>query len=404
MNFLQSLVTALGALNGNRLRSALTMLGIVIGVAAVITMVAIGSGAQQRVVQQIRSLGANLLQVQPEERRGGGYYLLTEQDAVAIAREISTVVLTAPAVQEHFRIVTGNRNWNTPVVGALPNYLEVRDWPLDAGRVFTEREAVSAAKVVLLGQRVTERLFRDGSPLGRQVRIGDIPFTVIGVLAGKGLSPFGTDQDSVAFVPMQTVKLRLQGSGHRVNPYAVDFIYVKARDARSLAQAKKQTESLLRQRHRLMSGDEDDFEVMDLSAMVLAQREAGRTLTTLLASVALVSLLVGGISIMNIMLVSVSERTREIGLRLAVGARRRDLRNQFLTEAVILCLIGSIAGIGVGVAASVAVAALAGWEVLIEPWSILLAVGFAVLVGMFFGFYPAYKASRLDPIEALRFE
>jgi putative ABC transport system permease protein len=401
LNFLQCLITALAALRANKLRSALTMLGIIIGVAAVITMVAIGSGAQQRVNEQIRSLGANLLLVAPWGRRG---HTLTEEDAAAIMRDIAPVSMVGPGVQEIVKVVKGSRNWRTAVVGALPDYLEVRDWPLEKGRSFSAGESAATTKVVLLGQRVTEKLFGNEPVLGKEIRIGDVPFTVIGVLSRKGLSPFGSDQDNVAFVPMPTAKLRLQGGANSVNPRAVDFIYVKVNSAREIAETQRQTEALLRQRHRLRPGEEDDFQVFDLAAMVVAQQEAGRTLTTLLASVALVSLLVGGISIMNIMLVSVTERTREIGLRLAVGARRRDVRNQFLIEAVILCLLGGAIGIAVGMVSAIAVAELAEWEVLIEPWSILLAAGFATLVGVFFGFYPALKASRLDPIEALRFE
>jgi putative ABC transport system permease protein len=404
--------SAVRALRANLLRSALTMLGIVIGVAAVIAMVAVGSGAQTQVADQIRSLGANLLLVQPGSSRQGAVRLgagsrqsLTEDDAAAIAAEVPGVLTAAPTVAGNAHLVHGNLNWSTLVGGITPDYLVARDWSLAAGRDFTAAEIESAAKVVLLGTTVVEQLFPDEEALGQPVRIANVPFTVIGVLGEKGqASASGRDQDDVALVPLTAAQLRVLGARSRASRRAVDFIMVKAASTDVMAPVQREIEQLLRQRHRIPPDAEDDFQVREPAAAMEAQAAAARSVTLFLAAVASVSLVVGGISIMNIMLVSVTERTREIGLRQAVGARRRDIRTQFLIEAVVLCLLGGIAGIAFGIGAAVAISELLGWPIFVSPLSIVVAFGFAGAVGVFFGFYPALQASRLDPIEALRFE
>ena len=408
----ENIRVALRAVRGNALRSALTMLGIVIGVAAVIAMVAIGSGAQQQVAEQIRALGANLLMVQPGSLRTGAVHLgagsrltLTEADATAIAREVGVARAVAPSIARNAHIVRGNLNWATLVGGVTPDYMIARDWGIEKGRLFTLQEIDSAAKVVLLGSTVAGKLFPEEDPLGQQVRIANTPFTVIGVLSEKGQNASsGRDQDDVALISLKAAKLRVLGGRSEASREAVDFILVKAATADAMAFAKDEISKLLRQRHRLAMDAEDDFEVREPAATMHAQAAATRSLTLLLAAVASVSLVVGGISIMNIMLVSVTERTREIGLRQAVGARHRDVRNQFLTEAITLCLLGGLVGIALGIVAAVAIAGFAGWPVYVSPVAAVVAFTFTGAVGVFFGFYPARKASRLDPIEALRFE
>jgi putative ABC transport system permease protein len=412
MNAWECTRSATRALRANLLRSALTMLGIVIGVAAVIAMVAVGSGAQTQVADQIRSLGANLLLVQPGSSRDGAVRLgagsrhsLTEDDAAAIAAEVPGVLTAAPTVAGDAHLVHGNLNWSTLVGGITPDYLIARDWSVTSGRSFAAQEVESAAKVVLLGATTARELFPNGEPLGQGIRIANVPFTVIGVLGEKGqAAASGRDQDDVALIPLSAAKLRVLGARSQVSRQSVDFVMVKAASTAAMAGVQQQIEQLLRQRHRLPPGADDDFQVREPAAAMEAQAAAARSLTLFLAAVASVSLVVGGISIMNIMLVSVTERTREIGLRQAVGARRRDIRHQFLIEAVMLCLLGGLTGIALGVAAAVAIAELVGWPIFISPLAAVVAFGFAGAVGVFFGFYPAHKASRLDPIEALRFE
>jgi putative ABC transport system permease protein len=404
--------SAVRALRANLLRSTLTMLGIVIGVAAVIAMVGVGSGAQWQVADQIRSLGANLLLVQPGSENEGAVRLgagsrhnLTEEDADAIATEVAGVLVAAPTVAGNAHLVCGNRNWTSLVGGVTPDYLVARDWGIGRGRAFTPGEVERAAKVVLLGASVAKELFPDQAPLGRLVRIANVPFTVIGVLGTKGqAAESGRDQDDVALLPLTAAKLRVLGSRSKVSRRAVDFIVVKATATEAIAPVREQIEQLLRQRHRLQSDDEDDFQVREPAAAMEAQAAAARTVAFFLAAVGSVSLVVGGIGIMNIMLVSVTERTREIGLRQTVGARRYDIRNQFLIEAVMLCLLGGLTGVALGIGVAIAIAELVGWPILVSPLAVLVAFGVAGAVGVFFGFYPAHKASRLDPIEALRFE
>jgi putative ABC transport system permease protein len=410
MNFAALLRIALRALAVNKLRSALTMLGIVIGVGAVIVMIAVGSGAQRRVEEQIRALGSNLLLVMPGSTTAGGVRLgfgsgstLTEDDVVAINREIPEA-LAAPALRGAAQVIWGNANWSTQVFGVTPEYLDVRQWPLAAGRAFEPAEMAAAAKVCLIGATVARQLFGDGDPLDQSIRIKRVPFTVIGVLDVKGQSLMGTDQDDLVLVPIKTARSRVLGTASAARNRTVGTIWVKAADGVDTKVVEEQVRSLLRQRHRIQPGADDDFSLRNLAEVMAAQEASSRALALLLAAVASVSLLVGGIGIMNIMLVSVTERTREIGLRMAVGARTRDILGQFLVEAVTLSLIGGLAGVALGVGGALAIAELAGWRILISPQAIALAVAFAFVIGVFFGFYPARKAARLNPVEALRFE
>jgi putative ABC transport system permease protein len=408
----ETLRLALRAIRANLLRSALTMLGIVIGVAAVIVMLAIGDGAQNRVAEQLRALGSNLLMVRPGAARDGAASAgagsrdtLTEEDARAIAAEIPTVLVAAPTVAGVGRIVHGNRNWEALVGGVTADYLTAREWAVGRGRPIVAADESAAAKVALLGATTAERLFEQADPLGATVRIANVPFTVIGVLAPKGAaSAAGRDQDDVALIPLATAKLRVLGARSMIHRSAVDFIMVKLGDAAEPAATQAAIERLLRQRHRIGAGEEADFQVQEPSATMEAQAAAAQSMTLFLGIVAAVSVVVGGISIMNIMLVSVTERTREIGLRQALGARRREVRDQFLIEAVLLCLLGGVAGVVLGAGVAVALTQSLGWPVSITPQAVLLALGFATAVGIAFGYYPAAKASRLDPIEALRFE
>ena len=410
MTWMASIRIALRALRVNKLRSTLTMLGIIIGVAAVITMIAVGSGAQARVEEQIQGLGTNLIMLLPGSVTAGGAHMgsgsrssLTEQDASAIQREIPEVQAAAPHLRGVGQVVAASNNWSTVFYGVTPEYFEVRNWVIASGKGFEPADLTGAGKVALLGETVARNLFGDTDPIGQVIRIRKVPFTVIGTLERKGQSLMGQDQDDVILMPISTARNRVLG-GIRAKQRSVGVIFVKVRDAASMTEAENQIRSLLRQRHRLQLGQDDDFTLRNLAEVLAAREESSRIMTLLLAAVASVSLLVGGIGIMNIMLVSVTERTREIGLRMAVGARARDILSQFLVEAVTLAMVGGLLGVLFGLAGSAAIAYLAGWRVELRPDSVLLAVGFAAAVGVFFGFYPARKASRLLPIEALRYE
>jgi len=388
------------------------MLGIIIGVGAVITMVGVGAGAQARVAEEIRSLGSNLIIVLAGTVTSGGVRLgtgskvsITEEDAWSIQREVPSVQVAAPSVQgkaQDGQIVYGNLNWTTLVQGVTPEFFVAREWDVAAGKPFTEEDVEGATKVALVGQTVVVNLFAHADPLGQIIRIKHVPFTVIGVLDRKGQSTFGQDQDDVILVPLSTAQRLI--SSKKVKIGSVNSISIKVRDPDAMKEAEEQVRGLLRQRHRLKATDPDDFWLRNLSEILQAQEESSRVLTMLLAAIASVSLLVGGIGIMNIMLVSVTERTREIGLRMAVGARSRDILGQFLVEAVTLSLFGGLIGVGVGLTGAYGAAYVAEWRTLIQFDAILVAFGFAGTVGIFFGFYPARKASRLDPIEALRYE
>jgi len=410
MNMGALLRVALRALAVNKLRSALTMLGIIIGVAAVIVMIAVGAGAQARVEEQIRSLGANLLLILSGARTQGGVrlgvgsnYTLSEDDAIAINREIHEA-LAAPALRGGAQVVRGNTNWATQIYGTTPDYLEVRQWGLAAGRIFEPAEMSGAGKVCVVGQTVVRQLFGGTDPLGQVIRIKRVPFTVIGVLETKGQSMMGTDQDDIILVPIATARSRVLGAANLAKQRAVSTIWVKVAEGYDTVAVQEQVSVLLRQRHRLQPGAEDDFSLRNLAEFMAAQEASSRVLALLLAAVASVSLVVGGIGIMNIMLVSVTERTREVGLRMALGARTRDILGQFLVEAVTLSLIGGLVGVLLGVGGALAVARLAGWQVLLSGEAVALAVVFAFTIGVFFGYYPARKAARLNPVEALRFE
>jgi putative ABC transport system permease protein len=408
MSLVDAMLAAADALRLHKLRSALTMLGIVIGVGAVIAMIAVGGGARQMVVEQIRSLGANLLVVIPGNVTQSGVRLgagaastLTDDDAVAIAREVPGVQVTAPFMRGGSQLVAGGLNWASLVYGIDLGWLEAREWDVASGRPFEPDEIARGAQVALIGETVAKNLFPDSDPVQRSLRVRNVPFTIIGVMAKKGQSSWGQDQDDVVLLPLNAARGRVLGR-NLANARAVGAIYVKVRDGESLQQTEEEVKALLRQRHRLQSHQEDDFSIRNLAEIAATREASARTLALLLAAVAGVSLAVGGIGIMNIMLVSVTERTREIGLRVAVGARPRDIRRQFLIEAASLAAIGGAIGVAGGVAAAYFIADAAGWPLLIQTESIVLAVAFSGLVGVFFGWYPALRASQLDPIEALR--
>jgi putative ABC transport system permease protein len=410
MNLLALMQVALRALAVNKLRSALTMLGIVIGVGAVIVMIAVGAGAQARVEEQIRALGSNLLLVMPGATTAGGVRMgfgsnstLSEDDVAAINREVPEA-LAAPALRGSAQVVWGNANWSTQIFGVTPEYLDVRQWPLASGRSFEPAEMAGAGKVCLIGTTVARQLFGAQDPVDQVIRIKRVPFTVIGVLDTKGQSLMGTDQDDVILMPITTARTRVLGTNSAARQRSVGTIWVKVADGVAASRAEQDVRALLRQRHRIQPGADDDFSMRNLAEVMAAQEASSRVLALLLAAVASVSLLVGGIGIMNIMLVSVTERTREIGLRMAVGARTRDILGQFLVEAVVLSLIGGLVGVALGVGAALAIGSFLDWRVVLSPQAVGLAVAFAFAIGVFFGFYPARKAARLDPVEALRYE
>ncbi|MCF8198463.1 MAG: ABC transporter permease [Sulfuritalea sp.] len=411
MNFAATIKIALLALRVNKMRSALTMLGIIIGVAAVIIMIAVGNGAQARVEEQIKSLGSNIILVlngsTTSSGARGGYGsqpTITEDDAYAMNKEVAEIHAAAPSLRGSGQVVMGNTNWSTTLYGTTPEYLSVREWPIVEGRGFEQAEINGASKVALIGQTVAINLFGESNPVDQVVRVNKVPLTVIGVLGRKGQNMMGQDQDDILLMPISTARKRVLGSSRYSAGRNVGSIMVKIRDGANMEEAETHMRELMRQRHRLQQGQDDDFYVRNLSEILSAQEASSKVITLLLAAVASVSLLVGGIGIMNIMLVSVTERTREIGLRMAVGARGKDILTQFLVEAVTLSLIGGAIGILLGIGGAMAVAEIAGWRTELSSASIVLAAGFAGAVGIFFGYYPAKKASRLLPIEALRYE
>jgi putative ABC transport system permease protein len=407
MRYLDAFDTAVQALRATILRSILTVLGIIVGVAAVVLVVAIGSGAESVVFREIRSLGSNLLIIDPHSpvatTRRGHAAVLSEGDASAIKAQIPEVEIAEPQIRGSVLAVVGDINWPARLVGATPKFLAVRDWPLRAGRNFTDEEMDSKAKVVLLGETVAHKLFGDGNPVGAVVRLRQVPFHVIGVLAPKGQSTSGKDQDDVVVIPIKTARSRVLGTD-QANPTRLDSIIVKVREGDDMGRAEERIRMLLQNRHRLQSEEEDDFTIKNLAEVQQFKKESARVLGLLVGAVASISLVVGGIGIMNIMLVSVVERTREIGIRVAVGASRSDIRRQFLVEAVTLSSLGGAIGLIVGVAGAGLIAVLADWPWIVSPISVLMAVGFSLSVGIVFGYYPARRASMLDPIEALRKE
>ncbi len=411
MTYADSIAAALRAIRVNILRSVLTALGIIIGVGAVIIMISVGAGAQQRVDDLIKSLGSNLVLVLPGRTTSSGARgargsrpTITEDDAITIQTEIDSVMVAAPIVRGTGQLIFGNRNWSTTIMGVTPEYQEAQEWVIDGGRWFSHEEVKGAAKVALVGETIVENMFEPGDdPIGQIIRVKRVPFTIVGTLVPKGETPRGTDMDDTIFVPLSTAKKRLIG-GRRLSGRLVSTMYVKSHSADEVDDTIREMTSLLRQRHKIRPGQPDDFFVRNLSSILEARASSSRVMTLLLAAVASISLVVGGIGIMNIMLVSVTERTREIGLRMAIGARKKDIQNQFLIEAVTLSLIGGLIGIAVGLSGSFGISSLGDWPTVIRPESIVLAFGFAAVVGIFFGFYPARKASRLNPIEALRYE
>ncbi|MEN6532989.1 MAG: ABC transporter permease [Bryobacteraceae bacterium] len=410
MRILSNMGIALEALRVNRMRSALTMLGIIIGVAAVIAMVAVGSGATARIQEQIQSIGSNIIIILPGSLTASGMRLgtgasvaLTEDDANVIAAECPAVAAAAPTVRSGAQVMYGNNNWATVIQGTTPDYLTIRDATLSSGHAFTSQDVDAAARVAILGQTVVDNLFDGGNPIDQVIHIKNVPFTIVGVLTPKGQSPGGQDQDDIIIVPISTAKRSLVGFS-RANARAVGAIMVQATSPNLMDEALREMEALLRQRHRLQPEQEDDFTIRNLKEVFDAQESSARVMSLLLGAIASVSLIVGGIGIMNIMLVSVTERTREIGLRAAIGARPRDIRAQFLVEAVTLAVMGGVVGILLGVTASMLISHFAKWNTLIGPGAVALAFLFAAMVGVTFGYYPARKAAALDPVVALRYE
>ena len=405
MQGLMTLRIALRALGRNKLRAFLTMLGIIIGVGAVIAMVAIGEGAKSTIRSQIAALGTNVLIILPGSNVQGGVRAgfgnvntLLDSDAKAMTRELQSVAFSSPVLRRQDQVVSGNLNWGTLAQGVAPEFQQIRDWQIAEGRFLHEGDMDSAAKVAVIGQTVARQLFGNDDSLDAVIRIRNIPFRVIGVLAPKGQTGQGTDQDDTIMIPYTTMQKRLM----RIT--WVQSIVVRAVSAERVDEAQEQITLLLRQRHRIGPDREDDFNVRNLSDIAEAATTTARVMAVLLGSVASISLLVGGIGIMNIMLVSVTERTREIGIRMAVGARSRDIMLQFLVEAVVMAATGGLIGILLGVGSSEVIKQWAHWPTLIDPAIIVIAFLFSGAVGVFFGFYPARKAASLDPIDALRYE
>ncbi len=405
INLLQIYKVALLALRRNPMRTLLTMLGVIIGVGSVVAMVAVGQGASSAIQSQVSALGTNFLMVFPGSRSAGGVHggmgsvqTLTEDDALAIARECPSVALAEPGVRTSAQIVYGNQNWFSSVQGTGPDYPTIRAWATSRGSYFSEEDVRAATKVAVLGATVVENLFGDGTPVGEVIRIKEVPFRVIGVLERKGGNMMGQDQDDIILVPYTTSQRRLMGITR------IHMIIASAASPSKMNLATEEITALLRQRHRLGPKQDDDFMIRTQQEIASAATQMSGVLTMLLGAIASVSLLVGGIGIMNIMLVSVTERTREIGVRRALGAHKADIRRQFLIESSLISGLGGVAGIVIGIAIAKLVSRYAGWPTLVSPEVVLTAFVFAGLVGVFFGLYPAAKAARLDPIEALRYE
>jgi len=405
MRYLQIIKIAYRALKRNKMRSSLTMLGIIIGVGAVIAMVGIGQGAKRMVDAQIASLGDNLLTIFPGSHTAGGVHggagtvtRLTDDDAKAITQFCPAITKISPVVRTNAQVVAGNLNWGTSVEGYSPDFVSIRSWPVASGTFFTDQDVRGATKVCVLGKTIVDNLFPDQDPVGQIIRIKKLPFRVIGVMSSKGQNAFGRDQDDLVLVPYTTAQKKLMGVTH------VNSIIASANDRTEIDLASDQITQLLRQRHKISSGEADDFTVRSQLDIASVAGSTSSVMTILLAAIASVSLIVGGIGIMNIMLVSVTERTREIGIRMAVGAKGNDILTQFLVESIVLSLFGGIIGILLGIISSKIISGVLSWPIYISPPAVAIAFFFSGFVGIFFGFYPARKASLLDPIEALRYE
>ncbi|MCA3734090.1 MAG: ABC transporter permease [Phenylobacterium sp.] len=401
---------AAGAIIAHPLRSGLTSLGVVIGVAAVVMMTSIGLGAQKRVTDTISGLGSNLIIVTPLQPRTAGGVMggagsgqsLSDADTVAIQRQVQGAAAVAPSVTGMAQVTADGANWNTSIVGVTPEYLEARDLTVASGRMFDDRDARQGRKVAVLGPTVVTQLWGEADPIGKRIRIRGAPFEVVGVLGSKGQSSFGRDQDDLILAPLETVRSRI--IGRRIKADSVQTIYVKAVSEEELGTVQEEIDAVLRAEHKIQPGEDDDFQTQNLASILEASRAAIGAFTVLLAAIAAVSLVVGGVGIMNIMLVAVTERTREIGLRMALGARRRDVLTQFALESVALSLVGGLIGLGIGLLGAAGIAAIGNWPFALPVWAIPVALSFSSLVGLVFGAYPAWRAARLDPIEALRRE
>jgi len=392
----------------NKMRTFLTMLGIIIGVGAVIVMVAIGKGAEQRIQSQISSLGTNLIMVFPGAARQGSVHMgpgtgreLSTDDMDRLRKNTTLLTAVSPVVRSGGQIVGGNGNWSTSIYGGSEDYLDIRDWKLSSGEKYSATDVRAQNKVCIIGKTIAKELFDGEDPIGQPLRIRNVPFKIIGVLTERGQSAFGSDQDDVIIAPFTTVMSRLSG-GH--GPRRIGQFLCRAQSLKAMDRAQEEIRTVLRESHRIEEGEDDDFTIRNQTEFANLAAESTQTMTVLLASIAGISLMVGGIGIMNIMLVSVTERTREIGIRMAIGARGSDILTQFLIEAVTLSLSGGFIGIMIGILATYIVKAATNWQTLITPMTVTLSFGFAGLVGIFFGFYPARKAASLNPIEALRYE
>lgn len=409
MKLLAGFSIALEALQANALRSLLTMLGIIIGVAAVIVMVSVSSGARQQVDEQIANLGTNMLFIRPGSSRAGGRSAgagsttpLTERDMRELQARVPTISAISGVVSTQAAVVYGNSNWTTQIDGIHPDYLGIRNWRLHRGRLIDDSDVRAGAKVAIIGASTAEELFRGEPPVGARIRIRNVPFEVIGTLARKGQNSWGRDTDDVIMVPITTARNRLVGG--TIVPNSVQAIVLGVESAALIPRTEREIDIVLREMRRIRPGEEADFSIRNIAEFIRARQETQNTLGLLLGATAGIALIVGGIGIMNIMLVSVTERTREIGLRMAVGARPRDVQTQFLVEAVTLALIGGLIGVVIGAGGAFAMAQVGDWPVLLEPAFIAISLGAAACIGIFFGYYPARRAARLNPIDALRFE
>ena len=403
--FAESVKMAIDGMITNKMRTFLTLLGIIIGVAAVIAMISLGMGVKAQIKENISSLGSNLLIISPGGRTSSGARLasgtgvrLTYDDAKAIEKNVNGIEYVAPSVSSSYQLVVGNQNWTANVEGTTPNVIDIRSFKIEEGRMFTDKDLDSRARVAVIGQTIVDNLFPDGDPVGKIVRINKAPFKVVGILGVKGQSANGQDQDDVVYIPLTTAQQRMMGITY------LNRITVQAQNEDVINDAQADIETLLRNRHKVKDGGDDDFTVRNLAALMDTMMETANTITLLLGNIAAISLLVGGIGIMNIMLVSVTERTREIGIRKAIGATFSNILLQFLIEAMVVSVSGGLVGIVLGIGAAYAITSVFGWQTVISPLSIGASFGITVVIGLFFGIYPARKAALLDPIDALRYE